>query len=170
MPGAKRQPSVTVVICAYTELRWRLLLAGIASVRAQTLTPQELIVVVDHNPSLHRRLRAQVEPQDAVKVVENSGPHGLSGARNTGVYAATGDVVAFLDDDAAAAPDWLERLCALYDDQDVIAVGGRIVPRWETGRHARGGTRLDRRMYVSGDAGSCCCCPQHDRGEHVVSS
>lgn len=134
MPGTKRQPSVTVVICAYTELRWRLLLAAIASVRAQTLTPQELIVVVDHNPSLHRRLRAQVEPQDAVKIVENSGPHGLSGARNTGVYAATGDVVAFLDDDAAAAPDWLERLCALYDDQDVIAVGGRIVPRWETGR------------------------------------
>ena len=45
-----------------------------------------------------------------------SGPGGLSGARNTGVAAARGEVVAFLDDDAVAAPDWLEHLLRPYDD------------------------------------------------------
>ena len=69
----------------------------------------------------------------------NAGARGLSGARNTGVAAARGDVVAFLDDDAVAAPDWLERLLAAYDDagrarrrrRDRAALGrraARVVP------------------------------------------
>ena len=51
--------------------------------------------------------------------------------------------MAFLDDDAEAAPDWLERLLALYDDPDVLAVGGRVEPVWETGRPGYFGEELD---------------------------
>ena len=47
---------------------------------------------------------------------------------------ATGDVVAFLDDDAAAAPDWLSRLLAPYADPRVLGVGGRVLPRWDRAR------------------------------------
>jgi glycosyltransferase involved in cell wall biosynthesis len=64
-------------------------------------------------------------------VVENAQQRGLSGARNTGVAAARGDVVAFLDDDAAAAPDWLEHLLAPYADPAVAGVGGAVEPVWE---------------------------------------
>ena len=45
--------SVSIVICAYTERRWDLLLDVIESVRAQRLAPQEIIVVVDHNEDLY---------------------------------------------------------------------------------------------------------------------
>jgi len=68
-----------------------------------------------------------------VVVLPNIGSRGLSGARNTGVAAATGDVVAFLDDDAAAEPDWLERLTEHYADPSVVGVGGLVEPRWTTG-------------------------------------
>ena len=63
-------------------------------------------------------------------VVPNSGRRGLSGGRNTGVSHAIGDVVAFLDDDARAQPDWLERLAAGYRSPSVVGVGGVATPVW----------------------------------------
>jgi len=134
------RPTVTIVICAYTEKRWDRLLDVIESVREQTVTPEEILVVIDHNEALYERL---IEIVDDVTVVESSGPRGLSGARNTGVGLADSDVVAFLDDDAEAAPDWLDRLLVLYDDPDVLAVGGRVEPVWESGRPGYFGEELD---------------------------
>jgi glycosyltransferase involved in cell wall biosynthesis len=126
-------PSVSVVVCAYTEERWKDLTAAIDSCRAQTHVPLETIVVADHNPGLLERLRW--ERRD-VLAVENDGQQGLSGARNSGARAARGEIVAFLDDDAVAAPDWLEFLVDAYVDADVIGVGGRIDPVWPEGRPA----------------------------------
>jgi hypothetical protein len=50
------------------------------------------------------------------------------------VLAATGDIVAFLDDDARADPDWLERLREHYLRADVLGVGGAVRPDWAGGR------------------------------------
>jgi hypothetical protein len=63
-------------------------------------------------------------------VVENGEPRGLSGARNSGIAVASGDVIAFLDDDARAAPDWIERLIFPYREPRIIGVGGAIEPMW----------------------------------------
>ena len=123
--------ALSVVICCYSEERWQLLLESIASVRGQSQPVHELIVVVDHNELLRDRLTTQFP--DAL-VIANDETRGLSGARNTGVRAATGDVIAFLDDDAVAARDWSRRLLAPYHDDDVLGVGGLIVPRFEAGR------------------------------------
>jgi glycosyltransferase involved in cell wall biosynthesis len=71
-----------------------------------------------------------LEDQTAVRVLENRFERGLSGARNSGLQVAHGDVIAFLDDDAMAAPDWLERLAVAYSDPNTLGVGGRIVPNW----------------------------------------
>jgi glycosyltransferase involved in cell wall biosynthesis len=62
--------------------------------------------------------------------VENQEAPGLSGARNSGLAVAQGSIIAFLDDDAVAAPDWLARLRQGYDDPQAIGVGGAIEPRW----------------------------------------
>lgn len=131
MSPAAAFPTISVVVCSYTEDRWDRLMGALDSIRTQTRPPQQTIVVVDYNVDLYKRLIFTVPD---VVIVENNGPKGLSGARNTGAAVAKAEVVAFLDDDAEAAPDWLERLAAMYDDPDVLAVGGRIEPQWEAGR------------------------------------
>ena len=122
-------PDVSVVICAFDPARRARLHAAVASLQGQDLPPSEVIVVADHAPALEA-------PIPGARVIANTGPRGLAAARNTGVAAATGDVVAFLDDDAAATPDWLARLAPHYDDPRVAGVGGGIVGIWEVGRPA----------------------------------
>lgn len=119
--------TISVVICAYTEKRWDDLVAAVKSVKAQTLQPAEIIVVIDHNKQLFERVRAEIE---GVRVIENQEERGLSGARNSGIAVAVGDILAFMDEDAAAAPDWLAGLSAGYQDEQVMGVGGGIHPNW----------------------------------------
>jgi glucosyl-dolichyl phosphate glucuronosyltransferase len=130
-------PAVTasVVICVYTEKRWDDIVEAVASVRAQDVAPVEVLVVVDHNPALLERAtemftNSATFTDPGVRVLPNAGKQGLSGARNTAVAEAAGDVLVFLDDDAAARPGWLAALLAPYADPDVAGVGGVAHPRW----------------------------------------
>ena len=120
--------TASVVICTYTDRRWELFAEAVGSLLRQSRPPHEIILVIDHNDELLARA-ADRFPQ--ATVVPNAGARGLSGARNSGVRHATGDVVAFLDDDARAAPDWLEQLLAPYADPRVVGAGGLAVPRWQ---------------------------------------
>jgi GT2 family glycosyltransferase len=123
--------SVSVVVSAYTEHRWQNLLDCIDSLRRQTVPPLEIILVIDHNPDLLSRVRTDLPD---VIALPSEQPRGLSGCRNTGWLAAQGDVVAFLDDDAEAASDWLDLLVTAYRRADVAGVGGDVQPRWLAGR------------------------------------
>jgi glycosyltransferase involved in cell wall biosynthesis len=129
-PTVPRDPATSVVICAYTERRWDDLVAAVASVREQTVPPDEIIVVIDCNADLAERAAAEFV---GVTVAENTGKRGLSGARNTAIDLAKGDVIAFIDDDAVAEPDWLAQLLVGYRDTRVLAVGGAARPRWPAG-------------------------------------
>jgi GT2 family glycosyltransferase len=91
-------------------------------------------VVVDHNPALLARVREALPA--SVRVLPNARGRGLSGARNTGVAVASGDVVVFLDDDAAARPGWLRALLTPYADPEVVAVGGSAHPYFPVSRPA----------------------------------
>jgi glycosyltransferase involved in cell wall biosynthesis len=117
----------TVVICAYTEKRWDDLVSAVQSIQSQSQPPKELILVIDHNPQLTTESKAEFR---GVIVLENAEVRGLSGARNTAIAAATGDVIAFMDEDATAEPQWLVQLAAGYTDEIVMGVGGAIVPNW----------------------------------------
>ena len=123
----------SVVICCFTERRWKELVLSIESVLAQSQPAKEIIVVVDYNDALAARLRAA---DLGAHVVTNRHKQGLSGARNTGVEEAAGDIVVFLDDDAWADPEWLKHLLAAYDSPDVAGVGGAIEPIWPDSRPA----------------------------------
>jgi glycogen synthase len=130
---------VSVIICAYTLDRWSDLVAAIDSVRHQSCPPSQLIVVVDHNDELLSRLLELAPELSADSIVEltivpNVETPGLSGARNTGLAIATRKLVAFLDDDAMASPEWLRELVKGYSSDNVLGVGGFIAPLWETKR------------------------------------
>jgi glucosyl-dolichyl phosphate glucuronosyltransferase len=132
-------PTVSVIICAYTEDRWLQLKESVASVEAQTSPPIEIIVCIDHNDELLRNSKEYFRsrgPAAAMPliVVANKYNSRLGAARNTAAEFASGEVLAFLDDDAAAAADWLERLIAPYDDERVGAVGGAPLPVFEVRR------------------------------------
>lgn len=119
--------SFTVVICAHTMDREASLRAAIESVQHQTLPASEIIVVCDHNPEL-KSLITDAFP--TVTVIANYAAKGLSGARNTGLANSTGAIIAFIDDDATADPDWLSVLADAYVDSNVMAAGGNIAPIW----------------------------------------
>jgi GT2 family glycosyltransferase len=120
---------VSVVTCTYTERRWDALVQAVASARAQDPPPREIVVVIDNNEKL---LDTAVRELPYARVVANEGTRGLSGARNTGVRHATGEIVAFIDDDARARPAWLETLTRAFDDPSVIGAGGAALPSWES--------------------------------------
>ncbi len=122
-------PTLSVVVCCYTERRRRLLDIAIAEIRAQLGPGDELVLVVDHNETLWADLAA-AHP-DAV-VCANEGSRGLSDARNSGTAAARGDIVVFIDDDACPAPGALAAVRARCTDADVVAVGGAVVAQWDS--------------------------------------
>lgn len=121
--------SVAVVVCAYTLDRWRELVAACEAVKSQLQAGDSLVLVIDHNDELLSRAQREL----SATVVPNSGPRGLSGARNTGIEVSNADIIAFLDDDATPEPGWLEPLRATFADSAVMVVGGGVEPRWEQG-------------------------------------
>jgi GT2 family glycosyltransferase len=126
--GRATSVAISVVVCTYSPARMRGLVDLLGALRSQTLLPAQIVVVVDHNPELLDRLHGSIAN---VTFVANSGARGLSGARNTGIDHAVGDIVAFIDDDAMPAPDLLERHAAGYRDPAVAGVGGAVNPAWE---------------------------------------
>ncbi|MGI5141113.1 MULTISPECIES: glycosyltransferase family 2 protein [unclassified Streptomyces] len=127
-------PDISVVICVYTEDRWGDILAAVASVRTQSRPALETLLVVDHNETLLERLTNEYKEVEEVRVLANAGPRGLSAGRNTGIATSHGEIVAFLDDDAVAERDWLKHFAEGYEDPRVMAVGGRTMPIWASGR------------------------------------
>ncbi len=132
--GAAGAVSVTVVICAYSTQRWELLCSSVESALSQHRPVDQILLVIDHNDVLHQHAVRHFGSGTRVTVLENTFARGLSGARNTGVQASTGTVVAFLDDDAAAEPGWSHALVSHYRDPDVAVVGGHAEPRWPGAR------------------------------------
>ena len=120
-----------MIVCAFTEDRWEDLSRAVDSLHRQTEQPREVIVVIDHCPGLLHRAQRDLA---GVTVLPNRFGKGLSGGRNTGAMAASGDVIAFLDDDAAADPGWIAAISDRYQDPRVLGVGGLVKPAWDIGR------------------------------------
>jgi glycosyltransferase involved in cell wall biosynthesis len=123
--------NISVVICTFSDQRWQDLVAAVESVRRQTHPAHEIIVVVDHNAALVERVGDELAD---CRVVENDLAPGAAGSKQSGAAAATGEIVAFLDDDAEAEPGWLAAIGVPYADPRTIGVGGSIRPRWMVAR------------------------------------
>lgn len=132
--------TVSIIICCWTAERGDLLRRAIATAADQSGPRDGVIVVVDHNEDLKRDIERWVATElphptsRRVDVTANRGPRGLSGARNTGVDRAQGDILAFLDDDAVPRAGWLAHLRSAFIDPTVAGVGGGIVADWAEGQ------------------------------------
>lgn len=132
VPVAER--TVAVVVCAYTMDRWVDVVEAYESLVKQSRPADEIVLVIDHNDALLDALRITFP---LAKIIPNTGPQGLSGARNTGVDATTADIVLFLDDDAKAEPQWLDRMVDVFDGAGVRGVAGHAEAAWpQPGRPA----------------------------------
>jgi len=123
---------VSVIIPCYSLDRLEDIREAVWSVQVQILKPIEIIIAVDHNEELLDKLTPILK--DGVRVVLNEGIKGSAETRNFGIREASGDIVAFIDDDAVAEKDWLEKLVQHYEEPNIIAVGGKIISVWDEGR------------------------------------
>lgn len=123
--------TASVVIATHSEERWETLLRALESAGAQEPAPLQIIVAVDHNDALCRRLEGL---RRGIEVIDHQGVPGASGARNAGVEHATAPMIAFLDDDVQARAGWLRELLQPFGDPRVVGTGGMTLPRWQVGR------------------------------------
>jgi glycosyltransferase involved in cell wall biosynthesis len=115
-------PTVSVGIC--TRDRPLKLARALESLFRQSLTPRE-VIVVDNAPSDDRTRRLVEEGFPRALYIREPRP-GLNVARNTMLRTASGAVVAFLDDDAVADPDWARAFQGTFVDASVGASTGRV--------------------------------------------
>jgi O-antigen biosynthesis protein len=116
-----RWPRISVVVCTYNGTAT--LAESLAGLQAVEYPDFEVIVVNDgSSPGV-----AEIAGRFPVRLINI--PHsGLSAARNCGMEAATGSIVAYLDDDAWPDPQWLQYLAHTFTTTDFAAVGGPNIP------------------------------------------
>jgi len=93
-----------------------------------------VVIVVDGNPDVFDRVREDFGSQENVVLHNNDENQGISYSRTKGAKLASGEVVAMIDDDAVAEPDWIAELVSVYTSTDAVVVGGRVAPNWVSGK------------------------------------
>ena len=125
------EKGISVVISTYSKEMKDQVLDCISSLQKQTFLPNEILLILDHDPELISFYKSLVPPD--VTVVASDG-FGLSNARNAGVKHAKSEIVAFIDDDAVADKDWLRNIFNNYSEPSVAGVGGLVMPLWADGK------------------------------------
>jgi hypothetical protein len=121
-PPLAAYPKVSVIVCAYNAERT--LDRCLASLEKLDYPNCEVIVVNDGSTDGTREI---CERYDFVRLI-NQENQGLSAARNVGLKAAAGEIIAYTDSDCMADPDWLTYLVARFESSTFAAVGGPNLP------------------------------------------
>ncbi len=123
-PAAQREwPRVSVVVCAYNAAET--LEDNLRSLEQLTYPDYEIILVNDGSKDKTSEIGHRFAK---VRVIDTPNA-GLSAARNVGLTAATGDIVAYTDADTRVDRDWLTFLVQPFLTSDVVGSGGpNVVP------------------------------------------
>lgn len=125
------KPLVSAIICTHN--RDRYLGFAIDSLLAQDFSDFE-IIVVDNGSSDRTREVVEARLKDQRLRYIYKSEIGLSIARNTGAKIAYGEILAYLDDDAIAAPQWLKTIYTAYRENPRLAIaGGKVTLIWTDG-------------------------------------
>jgi len=124
---------ISAIVCTFN--RAALAVSCVAGLLNQTLPESDFeILVVDNGSSdgTRERLRAEFGNAPGLRILDEPRA-GLSRARNTGWHAAQGEILAFVDDDAIADPNWLESIVRGFETAIPRPgiIGGRVLPKWE---------------------------------------
>ena len=124
--------TLTAVVATLGASRLLELRECLISLTSQSTPLLEILLVFEGDETAFESIRKLCRGF-GIQCIETAVP-GLSGARNTGLSIARGDVVAFVDDDARVGPEWSSLILGGYEDEGVIGVGGWVEPDWIGGR------------------------------------
>lgn len=118
-------PRVSVVVCSYNGSRTiRDCLEGLAELDYPNY---EVIIVNDGSTDKTKEIAKEFEKAHGFRLVTTPN-RGLSNARNTGIEMATGEIIAYTDDDARPDPHWLQYLAMEFMQTKHAAIGGPNIP------------------------------------------
>lgn len=121
LPVDASWPKISVVVCTHNGSRTlEECLTGIG----RLVYPNQEIIVVDDGSEDDT---AEIARRFPVTLIRTSSK-GLSHARNVGLRAARGEIVAYLDDDAYPDPQWLQYLAASFENSAHAGIGGPNIP------------------------------------------
>jgi len=115
-------PRISVVVCSYNGSRT---IDECCKGLLNLEYPNYEVIIVDDGSS---DATAAIVGGYGFRVISSTENQGLSNARNTGLEAATGEIVAYLDDDACPDPHWLTYLAADFLSTEHVGVGGPTIP------------------------------------------
>ncbi len=125
-PADLNWPSISVVVCTYNGNRTiRDCLEGLRKVDY----PNFEVIVVNDGSTDGTEIIAKEYGFRVISIPNG----GLSNARNVGMRAAKGEIVAYIDDDAVPDPQWLTYLAATFLSTDHVGVGGPNIPPADDG-------------------------------------
>ncbi|MGY1737102.1 glycosyltransferase [Geodermatophilus sp. SYSU D00684] len=145
-------PTISVVVCAYNEEAT--LAECLESLEACSYPDLDVVVCDDGSTDA----TAEIARRHPFRLLELE-HGGLSRARNAGLAAARGDVVAYLDADAACHPEWPFHLALSLEDERIVATGGPNLPVDDAG--------LVERAVALSPGSPMEVLTSHDRAEHV---
>lgn len=151
-------PTATVIIVTYN--RPDCVKTCLEHLRSQTRLPDQ-IVVIDASADGRTKAVCADFPESRYTRNQPGGYGSQARSRNIGLRQATGEIIAFLDDDSFAHPTWLEELLKPYGDSTVGGVGGRAL-RNQPGEDTEGVDQIGKLLPNGELAGNFAADPGRD--------
>jgi glycosyltransferase involved in cell wall biosynthesis len=112
--------------------RYDVFTEAVESALTQTHEPVEVVLVIDGNSKVYERAVEDFGDRENVVISDNEENQGISYSRTRGAELASGEIVAFIDDDGVAEPNWITKHVERYEEADEVAVAGYVAPDWQT--------------------------------------
>jgi glycosyltransferase involved in cell wall biosynthesis len=123
---------ISIVATSYSIQQLKDIQELLDSIKRQSYPDIEIMFIVERSPELYKILFEKENNFPGLKVIFNDTAPGMAASRNIGAKESTGELVAFVDDDAVLTTQWAEETANAYDnDSMIIGLTGPIVPLWE---------------------------------------
>jgi len=124
--------TISIVVTSYSIQQTKDIQELLDSIKRQSYPDIETMFVVERSHELYTILKEKENNFPGLKVIFNDTAPGMAASRNIGAKESTGQIIAFVDDDAVLTNKWAEETARSYDsDSGIIGLTGPIVPLWE---------------------------------------